>query len=669
MENLKKFASFGQAVKLGEFWHNAQEEGSLPENLKERISFAMNLSKKEMPDHSRKTISMLIREFVPYGWKFVDQKELENLLTQFEKGEIALSEILDYELEQIESNDELAPVIKQRLGDINQMIYSVLKGTLDGNLRADALTSLDLVIDNNRNQDFETAIKSIFERIELNLENLSDLKEVRLAHINPDPDISEYVVYNNLNSEKEEKAEILEYTNFGTLEWQEKKYSDLEVSWAKVSFPEENESRFVFKLNFGEQEFGYLEYRFEGESIHQIAFDNCANMSAMMDTFLNARLQIEIKKLIEAKKREILADHKFKDWTGMCTELCKALSKVLKTPIAFSCALKPGIKKSWDVLVNEGEVEEEADFVRFTKEAIDEGGEFFDLNIDEGKGRQRIGSLMVACKDDAQRGIVNDALSFLEGIIMGREEARHWLSKLIGAPAADKYLDNNIELTPAPHPVVTLFSDIDGYTKSVRKLLEKKEGIDRIMSEFIARAKLEIERDYDVIIDKFVGDEAITLIGPPYDKEGLDMFGNKEPNHAQYIDLAYDVAKKLQWILDDISEEFQERDNFKLPNRLVFANGCGIIDGDPVGIYGAPEEPGAGVDYTIFGNEMNRVARVLGQADAYEFLMPYASYEKYVEAGGTRLQPVKEAFDVDTKGLEEFKVILVTDLSNPLDDR
>lgn len=666
MKNLKKFASFGQAVKLGEFWHNAQEKGSLPENLKERINFAMNLSKREMPDHSRKTISMLIREFVLHDLgDFVDQKELENLLTQFEEGEITLSEILDYELERIEDVEEVSPEIKQRLGDINQMIYSVLKGTLDGNLRADALTSLDLVIDNNRNQDFETAIKSIFEQIEGNLENLSDLKEVRLAHINPDPGISEYVVYNNLNSE----AEILEYTNYGTLEWQEEKYSDLEVSWAKISFPEDNESRFVFKLNFGEQEFGYLEYRFEGESIHQIAFDNCANMSAMMDTFLNVRLQIKIKKFIEAKKREILADHKFKDWTGMCTELCKTLSEVLKTPIAFSCNLKPGIKKSWDVLVDEGEIEEEADFVRFTKEAFDGGGEFFYLRIDEGKGRQKIGSLMVACRDDAQRGIVNDALSFLEGIIMGREEARHWLSKLIGRAAADLYLAGDIEDIPTKHPVVTLFADIVGYTKAVRKLLEKEEGIDRIMSKFIARAKLEIERDYNATVDKFVGDEVIVLIGPPYNEEGLDMFGNKEPNYSEYIDLSYDIARKLQEILDEISKEVQEQDDFELPNRLVFANGCGIVDGNPVGIYGDPEEPGAGVDYTIFGNEMNRVARVLGKAGAYEFLMPYASYEKYVEAGGTRLQPVKEAFDVDTKGLVEFKVILVTDSENPLDDR
>jgi len=662
MENLRQF---DKAISLGKFWH--EKKGSLPKNLKERIKFAINLSERNMPNQHRKTISLLIRELASHGLEnFMNYEDLDMLLISFEKGDITLAEIFNYELEQIENDkDEMTDEIKQRLGDINQTIYNVLKGTLDGDLRADALTSLDLVIDDNRNQDFETALKAIFGQIEKNLSQLANLKEVSLAHVNPDPDIPECIVYTNLNPEK--RLGLSGDVDLDNLKWQKAQYSNLIVTWAKVSLSEENENRIIFKLNFGEQEFGYLEYKFDGESVHQIAFDTCANMSAMMDTFLNARLQIEIKKLIESRKREILADNKLKDWRLMCTELCKVLSKVLQTPISFSCDLKPGGETSWDILIDGATAKEEVNLARFTKEALESGGEFFNLQIDEGKGRQIIGSLMVACKDDAQRGIVNDALSFLEGIIMGREEARHWLSKLIGAPAADKYLEDNIELTPTDHPVVTLFSDIDDYSRTVRELSAEKAGIDKIMSEFIARAKKKIEKDYDVIIDKFVGDEAIVLIGPPYDKEGLDMFGNKEPNYAQYIDLAYDIANKLQLILNEISEEFQKRDGFKLPRRLVFANGCGIVDGDPVGIYGKPEEPGAGVDYTIFGNEMNRVARVLGEADAYEFLMPYDSYLKYVEAGGKKLQPVKDAFEVETHGVGKFKVILVSDVSAPLD--
>jgi class 3 adenylate cyclase len=655
--NMETLPIFKKALELGEFWH--AEKGSIPKNLADRVKLALHLSQMDLSEPNRNTIGKLIRSLnVQNNKNIINPQDLEPLLRKFEEGEISLTEILDYELNRIEE-EKPSPGIKTHIADINNLIYSVLKGFLDGDMRADALTSLDVVIDETRNEDFETAVKAILKQMEENLKDLSNFKEARLTHINPNPEIQEYTVHSN----SQKKSDISEHTNINLLEWNKHEDKKLNVNWTKVECPEENETKLLFKLSFGEKEFGYLEYRFEGEKIHPIVFGRCANMSAMVDTFLNKRLQDEVKKIIAQKKREILAENKFSDWPVMCTELCKLLSKVLQKPIAFSCNLKPGESKSWDVLVNQDKVEKDADFIGFTKEALENGGEFFELKIDKGTDRQRIGSIMVACKDDAQRGIVTDVLSFLEGIILSREEARHWLSKLIGSGPADGWLANDIEKTPKPHPVVVLYSDIDDYSKTMQELATSNPnvegGIDEIMTRFISEAKLVVEKKYNVVLDKFVGDETIVLVGPPYTEKGLDAFGNEKPNFAHNLDLAFEISQELQKILDDCSEAEQKEHNFILPRRLLFAHGCGIVDGDPVGIYGDPEKPGAGVDYTIFGHEMNRVARVLGKADAEQFLIPYDTYVKYQNDGGKILQADGEPKNVDTKGVGEFKVILV----------
>lgn len=655
---MKNSSTFDKALDLGKFWH--EKNGNPPDNLEDRIEFALKLSQKEIPEESRRTICELIRKLLSTELEsFGEKDESDKLLSKFENGEKSIADLLVHELNSIERVDP-DPEIRKNIAEANNLIYGVLKGVLDGNIRADALTSLDLVIDDTRNEDFEKAVIATLKQIEENLLPLSNFKEVRLTHINPNPD--EQV--NTVHMIAKEESDILEHTNINLFEWEECRQNKLKkVNYAKIQIPEENEIRLVFKLSFGEKEFGYLEYRFEGEKIHPIVFGQCASMSTTVDTFLNLRLQAEVKKIIAQKKREILAENKFKDWTVMCTELCRLLSKVLQIPVAFSCNLKPGEAKSWDILVDGDKKEEDADFIGFTQESLAHGGEFFEIKIDKGKDRQRIGSIIVACRDDAQRGIVTDVLSFLEGIILGREEARHWLSKLIGAPSADKWLANDIEKTPKPHPVVVLYSDIDDYSKTMREFSISHPDtvgcIDEIMNRFISEAKLVIEKKYNVIIDKFVGDEAIVLVGPPYTEKGLDTFGNEKPDFAHNIDLAFEISQELQRILDKISDDVQKEHSFTLPRRLVFANGCGIVSGDPVGIYGDPEKPGAGVDYTIFGNEMNKVARVLGKAEANQFLVPHESYLKYIEHGGKNLVPDGEPFDVKTHGVGEFKVVLL----------
>lgn len=120
MENLKNTSAFETASKLGEFWH--EKKVTLPTNLKDRIEFAMNLSKRELSENHRQLISSLIRELASHGMSSViEGEEFDMFLSEFEKGKIALSDVFGYEIDLLQ-NQDLAPEIQQKIGDINQMV-------------------------------------------------------------------------------------------------------------------------------------------------------------------------------------------------------------------------------------------------------------------------------------------------------------------------------------------------------------------------------------------------------------------------------------------------------------------------------------------------------------------------------------------------------------------
>lgn len=338
------------ALTLGKLWH--KQQGLVPENLEDRIHLACTLADYPLPYQSRKAISNLIRTLLKQSPVDNQGDDIQTMLNDFEADAITIRELFAFELKTIETQ-EISEDMQLHIASINQLVYEVMKGILDGELRANALTSMDRVIDETRNEEFGTAIRALLEQIEKDLQSITQFKEVRLTHINPDPDIEEHQV----NTSNTTKGTLQEHTNLHFFEWERTDYINLPVDWAQVHDPDNDELRLVFKLKFGKQEFGYLEFRFKGEKIHPLVFSKCANMSAMIDTFLNTRLQREVKKLIAEKKRNILADHNFKDWTTMCTKLCTVISKVLEKPIAFSCNLKPGEQKSWDILVDGNKTE------------------------------------------------------------------------------------------------------------------------------------------------------------------------------------------------------------------------------------------------------------------------------------------------------------------------
>lgn len=651
------------AERLAEHYYENSDD-IRPTNLATRVKTAAILSSQYLSGSNRATIANLIRallENVP-GDK-LDLTEIELQLKQFEEKERDLFDLFKEELQQIGSFDLYQnPEIIAALQRINQLIYDTLKAIIEGDARADALTSLDNLIDNTRNEEFSNAATSVLEKINEILRLIAKLKGVRLLYTHPDPDNDNLQSFNYPDTEN--RSDLVE-NPYDDIVWNN--YTDKDLNVDYIIQETEDGCRLTFKLCFGDDEFGYLEYELEGEDVHPIIFAKSACMSAMVDTFLNTRLQIEIKKLIAEKKREILKEYDFREWPTICTELLKYLSKVIGKPLAFTCKKSPFEDKSYSVLVDNDHANEEADLFNFIRETLDQKGEMHDLEIDMGEGEIRIGSIVVSVNDETRRGIIQDALGFFESVIATREQIRGNMSSQYGAGVADRWLDGTIEEIPAKHNTVALYADIDDYSKTTKRLsAENKEVIiPKVLKRFFALSKLRFERKYNIIVDKFVGDEIIILIGPPYTKDGRDAFGNLEPDYVKHMEIAYDLQIELQKLLTEITNEvcveeaYVDNDGNALLD-LRFAYGCGIVEGDFIGIFGDPTTPGAGGDYTTIGHEMNHTARVADEADADEFLMPYESYLKYVELGGTKLVAIGEPYSIDAQGIGDTLVVKIT---------
>lgn len=644
------------AQKLAEEYYDEPDRVK-PLNLETRIMTAAILSSQYLTGFNRKTIANLIRSLSSgISTDKYDRPQLEQHLKLFENKETDLFEVFKIVLQQISALDLYDhPEIIAKIHEINQLIYDTLKSILEGDFRADALTSLDQVIDDTRNDEFKKAAEAVLAKTTETLSLIARIKTVRLLYTYPDPDIDDLQSFEYPDTESENVYKKNPYRN---VDWQTYKDKDLKVDY--IIQQTEYGCKLTFKLCFGDDEFGYLEYEMENDTVHPLIFAKSACMSAMVDTFLNTRLQNEVKKLIAEKKREIYKEYDFRDWPAICTELCKFLSQVIGKPLAFTCKKSPYENKSYSVLVDGKNSNEEADIVNFTRDTLDEGGEIYNLEIDTGEGNYRIGGVVVTANDETRRGIIQDALGFFESVLATREQIRGNMSSQYGAGVADRWLDGTIEEEPARHKTVALYADIDNYSKTTKRLTKENKDhiIARVLSRFFGQSKLDFERKYNIIVDKFVGDEIIILIGPPYTKDGKDAFGNLTPDYVKQIEIAYELKFGLQNLLSKIAKEVCDEEGYG-DLDLKFAFGCGIVEGDFVGIFGFPHIPGAGGDYTTIGHEMNHTARVADEADADEFLMPYESFLKYQELGGTLLMADGEPFNIDAQGIGETLVVKI----------
>jgi len=657
-------ASINSAEELATLWW--QNNGGIPDNLRKRVQTAAILCNQPVPTDTREGITAMIRFALDTVTSIpLDKKRINVQLRAYEKGDFNLFDLFQFELGEVAAlrlteNPEVLKILHK----INRAAYKAQKGALDGDFRADASSALDKSIDETKKTKLDNPIQHVLTKIQKILSVISKFQNVRLLHFDPDPEKNDLLAYNFPKTKRSDSIKNNPYahiekalpkgvedkdTTFKRWKRYEDERGELEVQYIKVK-NKDGGCKAVYRLSFGEEEFGYIEYEFEDDDVHKLVLSKCSSISAMMDTFLNDRLKEEIKQLIDTKKKEVQSDHKAKHWPNVFGEVGEYLSQIIQRPLVITCDRKPGDhEKPFAIEINGKKVR-----LLKSKEESKVRGKSFKINYEDEDGKTQVGEIIFDPLDETREGIINEAVSFFEGIVKWREHQRESYVSNIGLLPANLLIDNNLEEEPTVHPFSALYADIDDYsdimTAVTKKYPKKSHPLSRIMSRFFADSKRIIEKEFNVVVDKFVGDEIIILVGAPFDKEGKDAFGNFEPDFVKYMETSYAVAMKLQKLLDEISKEIETKLKIELPRPLRFASGAGLLVKSPVGIYGDLYTKGAGVDYTSISPEMNLIARVLANADGDEFLMPLETFEKYEAKGGKKLEAIGEPYEVPAKG-------------------
>jgi class 3 adenylate cyclase len=669
-------ASIQSAEELALLWWEQQKKK--PGNILKRVETAAILSNQPVPTDTREGITATIR----FALKTItsiplDKKLIEVQLKAYERGELNLFDLFQFELGQIAALKLTEnPEVLKILHKINIAAYKAQKGALDGDFRADASSALDKAIDRTKKVKLKKPIEFVLAKIQEILSIISKFKNVRLLHFDPEPDCDDLIAFNYpMNKRqnrlknnpyadvqkaltKEELEDLDEDPNIRRWKKYEDERGDLEVEYIEVP-TNSGGCKLVYKLSFGEEEFGYIEYEFEDDGVHKLVKSKCSSVSAMMDTFLNDRLKEDIKKLIDKKKREIQKKLKPHHWPAVFTKLSEYLSQIIERPFVITCDRKPGMHDTPLVVEVNGKEARILDDISDSKI----NGESFKIRYEDEEGAVQVSEIIFDPLDEKREGIIEEAVSFFEGIVQWRESRRESHMSNVGLLPADLKIDDNLEEEPTEHDFAVLYADVDDYSTIMTQLAvdypEKKHPLSEIMGEFFADSKRIIEKEFNVVVDKFVGDEIIILIGAPFDKEGRDAFGDLEPDFAKYIETSYEVSLRLQQLLDEISAKIETKLGITLPKPLRFACGTGLLFGAPIGVYGNLDIKGAGADYTSISPQMNLIARVLGNADGDEFLMDLQTYEKYIECGGTKLRMIGEPYEVPAKGAPNGRAMVV----------
>lgn len=666
--------SIQSAEELALLWWNQQK--TKPDNIRKRVATAAILCNQPVPTDTREGITAMIR----FALKSItsiplEKNQIKVQLEAYERGELNLFDLFQFELNQITALNLIKnPEVLEILHKINISVYKAQKGALDGDFRADASSALDKAIDKTKKTKLEKPIESVLAKIQEILSIISKFKNVRLLHFDPEPDSEDLIAFNYPQTKRQNRLkknpyadvqkaltkEELKNADPNILRWikYEDERGDLEVEYIEIP-TNTGGCKLVYKLSFGEEEFGYIEYEFEDEGVHKLVKSKCSSVSAMMDTFLNDRLKEDIKKLIDKKKREIQKKLKPHHWPAVFTKLSEYSSQIIERPFIITCDRKPGVHESPLVVEVNGK---EAKILDDINES-EIHGESFEIIYKDEEGEYVVGEIIFDPLDENREIIIQEAVSFFAGIVQWRENQRDSHISNVGLLPADLKIDDNLEEEPTEHDFGVLYADIDDYSQTMTEVAEmyphKKNALSEIMSEFFAESKRIIEKEFHVVVDKFVGDEVIILIGAPFDKQGRDAFGDLEPDFVNYIETGYEASLKLQKLLDEISAKIEKKLKITLPKPLRFACGTGLLFGAPVGVYGNLDIKGAGADYTSISTAMNLISRVLDNADGDEFLMDLPTYEKYIECGGTKLKIIRGPYEVPAKGAPNNRAMVV----------
>ena len=205
---------------------------------------------------------------------------------------------------------------------------------------------------------------------------------------------------------------------------------------------------------------------------------------------------------------------------------------------------------------------------------------------------------------------------------------RRFLPEAMVAKAAAGALELN--LSPEPHLITILFSDIVGFTQLSNNLRSRR--VAEILNEYLTemtRAAFENSGT----VDKFVGDAIMVLFGAP-----------QECSPNEQVRRAVATARQMLRSLDRLNAKWQ---SIGLP-RVSFR--CGIHQGTAVvGMFGGEQRS----DYTAVGPSINIAARLQEAADPGTILVSAAVADYLEDDKITKFKPLQ------LKGIDETVLTFV----------
>jgi len=185
--------------------------------------------------------------------------------------------------------------------------------------------------------------------------------------------------------------------------------------------------------------------------------------------------------------------------------------------------------------------------------------------------------------------------------LQDRDKIRGVLHKVVSKEISEKILKGNLDFKGEERVLTLLFSDIRGFTKMSEGL--PPQVLIRMLNEYMTRMCSVIDATHGVV-DKFVGDEIMTLYGAP-----LPM----ERHGARAVEAALHM-------MEDLYSWNEERKKEGLP---IFEIGIGIHTGLVyTGNMGAENR----LNYTAIGSNVNLASRVCSVAGPMQILITEKTY-------------------------------------------
>ncbi len=212
------------------------------------------------------------------------------------------------------------------------------------------------------------------------------------------------------------------------------------------------------------------------------------------------------------------------------------------------------------------------------------------------------------------------------GALQDRDKIRGVLHKVVSKEISEEILKGNLDFTGEERVLTLLFSDIRNFTKMSEGLSPKI--LIPMLNLYMTRMCRIIDETHGVV-DKFVGDEIMTLYGAPLKLEF----------HAA---LAVEAALRM---MQDLTEWNKERKEQDLP---TFEIGIGIHTGLVyTGNMGAENR----LNYTAIGSNVNLASRVCSIAKPMQIVITEETFLAPGVQGKFRIQALEP---VSLKGIEHL---------------